>query len=280
MPCPKCRNPLVDTFSDCLRCFPFSDSVYYKNSAIKQLHDESILKTGSSLSYAVRQMIPYSENIKALIRGRDNSPVWNERRDLVYSKRSERSSGKFHVDAKLSHILSSGVGYCGEIAYCVVELAKMIPPLNGELYATELRFYDSHCFILLHQDRGTHDAVNSQGFESGEIVKDLKELSEITELRNAVIVDPWVYKSTKLTDWKRHMDHVNTFDASVYYRTRVWLQNNSGMLGEMLRNTDGHAIIKEAMKHCSYALSNRSVWSEYANGMPLHSIRKKMFGSW
>ncbi|QHS34508.1 hypothetical protein GW535_18715 (plasmid) [Piscirickettsia salmonis] len=39
----------------------------------------------------------------------------------------------------------------------------------------------------------------------------IKELSEKTELENAIIVDTWIYKATKLSNYKSHINYAKEF---------------------------------------------------------------------
>ncbi|QNR82316.1 hypothetical protein [Piscirickettsia salmonis] len=43
------------------------------------------------------------------------------------------------------------------------------------------------------------------------ISDNIKELSEKTELENAIIVDTWIYKATKLSNYKSHINYAKEF---------------------------------------------------------------------
>ncbi|ALA26728.1 hypothetical protein AVI51_16555 (plasmid) [Piscirickettsia salmonis] len=171
------------------------------------MNANQLLAIGAALVTAVRRNIKYSENLYLLT----GNSFFDERYKKVYSIREgiNATSGKIDEQAPSAYAkraLDHRVGFCSELSEVSTFLGSMLNKFEAPVYISVIKT-PLHAFCLIHQSSSLHQQTKSNVYISDNI----KELSEKTELENAIIVDTWIYKATKLSNYKSHINYAKEF---------------------------------------------------------------------
>jgi hypothetical protein len=88
-------------------------------------------------------------------------------------------------------------------------------PLDNQIYISKIETAQ-HAFCILHQSQNLA-SLQYKDF----IANDIENLSQQKDLKNAVIIDPWIYKATKLSDYLKHIQHAKNFIADGYFNGQI-----------------------------------------------------------
>ncbi|OAJ33381.1 hypothetical protein [Piscirickettsia salmonis] len=172
------------------------------------MNADQLLAIGAALVTAVRRNIKYSENLYLLA----GNSFFDERYTKVFFIREgiNATSGKIDEQAPSAYAkraLDHRVGFCSELSEVSTFLGSMLNKFEAPVYISVIKT-PLHAFCLIHQSSSLHQKTKSNVYISDNI----KELSEKTELENAIIVDAWIYKATKLSDYKSHINYAKEFE--------------------------------------------------------------------
>lgn len=181
------------------------------------MEDGKLLALAAALVYSVRYQVHSSDNIHALyttkMQTRHQQKISNAIRDM-------RSKSTSHIDNAL-HSLQTRVGNCGELCNITLLLASHVDKnslnisLDNQIYISKIETAQ-HAFCILHQSQNLA-SLQYKDF----ITNDLESLSQQKDLKNAVIIDPWIYKATKLSDYLKHIQHAKNFIADGYFNGQI-----------------------------------------------------------
>ncbi|MGJ3495473.1 hypothetical protein PsalN5692_04058 (plasmid) [Piscirickettsia salmonis] len=199
------------------------------------LDPDELLAIGAAMVSGVRKSIKYSENIKELYTDLESSPFKHKRQDKRRSLKEDFSfSGDYARKA-----LAEKVGYCDDLSVVAVHLGKLIHigDFSEPIYIS-LVSIPGHRFCLIHQSENLHLSREGEKLAGG-----LKELSEDPDLENAIIVDPWVYKASKLADCDKHFAHARTYRVEDFYNGAVNSNGHSQCIGNA--SARQHLVVEE-----------------------------------
>ncbi|MCF6808440.1 hypothetical protein L3V79_08580 [Thiotrichales bacterium 19S9-12] len=179
-----------------------------------QLISIAIVKT-------VREFVKYSDNL--CIINNSTSHELKDFRKSVYNKLEEiRHKGQSLSDNEIvTIVLNSQIGNCGECSRVAYRLAQLISiekfGSGDSIYISILFFTADHAICLLHQSETLASATNRQVLASN-----LEELLSHAELTNAVIIDPWSYRSLLLKNFKQYTEEYKFCEIGHLSTTKVF----------------------------------------------------------
>ncbi|MCF6764445.1 hypothetical protein L3V82_01585 [Thiotrichales bacterium 19S3-7] len=235
------------------------------------LEDNQLLAIGAAFVRATRKTIKYSENIEKLYEEHKESLYYYSRKAPV--DRAYMLQPSPERLAQLS--INSGAAYCDGLAAVILYMANMLnlkDKLADENVYLSLVTINNHTFCILHQ---SEKLAHSHGVSANSF----DELSKNPELKNAVIVDPWIYKATQLSDYKSHIKHADTYGVGHLYNSRIEDCKNCIKINdnlspknekeqELLNDFDSAYLDEiELLKQSS---------SEFAVGRKIESIKKEL----
>ncbi|MED7819142.1 MULTISPECIES: hypothetical protein [unclassified Francisella] len=162
--------------------------------------ESNLFNFSRCLVAAVRKQIKYSENIPALYqRNQENSSFVKYRRDSLNSFRF--STANLSNDHLAYYMLNNKirVGLCQDLATIVAFLSNYMESQIDNAYMTMIRT-DGHFFCIAHNNQSLNDNKHVTQLATG-----LDNLEEITYLSQAILVDPWLYKVSKISDIKEYI---------------------------------------------------------------------------
>ena len=177
------------------------------------MNPDELLALGAAMVSAVRESIPFSENQPEVYRDHIRGSFASER----IQKRDEINKKHYNWNRKYAQIaMQESVGLCDELSLISTMLASMIAFNSQEnLFVTAFQT-PTHAFCLLHQSPEI-----AQSHAKQLIAQDFRTLSENPKLKNAIIIDSWINKATKLLEYPKHVDHAQLFKVQEYYQGRI-----------------------------------------------------------
>ncbi|QIV95685.1 hypothetical protein EDC55_10834 [Allofrancisella inopinata] len=171
-----------------------------------------LLAIGTALVKTVRKYIKYSENIDSLYSGYKKNGFYISR---LYKFRELRSLSPSTPEEEGRVSLELGVGYCGELSFACLYIAQGLKKIKVNTFYLSFMNTAEHAFILAHTSLKLFNSTSSPEWV---YYKDnFHELSIDPELSNAVIIDPWIYKATKLSNYLEHLEHAELFQVGDFY---------------------------------------------------------------
>ncbi|MCF6766777.1 hypothetical protein L3V86_00145 [Thiotrichales bacterium 19S11-10] len=170
-----------------------------------------LMRIGVGLMFAVRNNLKYSTNTPALYEQVDLSSQYYKKLSQDFRALRSNLNNILHTRKHAELALKYRAGMCDEMGTVATYLGSMAVNTEEPVYITAL-FTPTHVFCLIHQDEALAKIDKRQKYVDG-----LKELSEVKSLKNAVIVDPWIYAVTCLSDWEKHIKHAESYDPSGFF---------------------------------------------------------------
>lgn len=175
------------------------------------IDSDELLAIGAALVETVRSQIKYSTNMNRegqLFDGLTNSKKYN---DLYHKFRSQKRKGSYIERAKKA--IDLGSGFCGELARAVLYIADMIDiNLSSKVYTTVLFIEPDHSLVLLH----TSERINLHP-DNSILCKELNDLQQNPDLKDSVLVDPWIYCAKKSVNINELLVQAESFNVLNYY---------------------------------------------------------------
>ncbi|WP_108652714.1 hypothetical protein [Dongshaea marina] len=172
-----------------------------------------LLAIGSALTTVARLHIKYSVNMvseRQLLRSKRNTYMYHEK----FQHLDELRKSTVQRPQKIAMALEHSVGCCGELCMICYEIADSYSfELTENLYITNLYTYHgdpesifNHSFLLLHQSGTLNQRVVNSSLRDVPVSSSMHTLSRSYQgLDNAVIVDPWIYAATPLSELTAHI---------------------------------------------------------------------------
>jgi hypothetical protein len=198
------------------------------------IDSDKLLAIGDALVRVVRNKIKYSENLDLLYSQTSTSGFFykKNREGLVYKNlHNIKNCPKRGLLA-----LKYGIGYCDELCLAILCICQYLSLTKIGICENEEPIFVSimdiirgpHAFILIHQSESLHEEVKSRKRENeGDrylkpICNNINELIKYGNLDNSVLVDPWIYKSTKLEDIDKHLMQAKAFGVyKKFYTNKI-----------------------------------------------------------
>ncbi|ODN42578.1 hypothetical protein [Piscirickettsia litoralis] len=178
---------------------------------------EELLAIGAALTKTVRKYIKYSENLFSLYRGHTNSSLYRSRRDMFQQTMKYRP---YTIDHAYQGF-KIGIGYCDGLCVAAAVLASRLDLNLTEkcyisIFAVSEGLTENHAFCIIHQDPLLHT------YKDNYLVSDdIHKLGLKARLKNGVICDPWIYKSSYLSDIDSHLGHAKLYNVTGYYEGEI-----------------------------------------------------------
>ncbi|ODN41487.1 hypothetical protein [Piscirickettsia litoralis] len=240
------------------------------------MNPDELLAIGAALVWAVRRSIKYSENIKSLYSGDlYNSSFRRDRKTEINKLRTDYAqSDEYAVKA-----LRTRVGLCAELSTVAVYLGKIIAVQikhEQKVYISKVGT-PKHSFCLIHQSKALFKSIAKR--VEAQSLQDLICLRG--DLKNAVIVDPWIYKASKLSNYKGHLEHAKLYGVEDFYKGKV---TNKVYSKEMhtkppkIKITESVHKALECFRLAYKDEKNKLIKNKYifAKGRKLASVRKDL----
>ncbi|ODN42574.1 hypothetical protein [Piscirickettsia litoralis] len=156
------------------------------------------------ISHLSRSYIPSSSNLKLIEEDTEKT------KDLEFLKSTNNVRTNV-IEQKPTDSIFVGYGTCGYLSFVMRYIARQIN-INGiykpgyNIYLTNLGL-NGHVYCLLHTSKNLYEQqCKLKGMEKLKLGR-FYHLATRADLKNAIIVDPWIYKVTPLTNWKNHIAH-------------------------------------------------------------------------
>ncbi|QIV94342.1 hypothetical protein [Allofrancisella frigidaquae] len=237
------------------------------------IDSDELLAIGAALVQTVRSKIKYSENIDNLYRGYKKSDFYKHRSkklEQIYTLHLPYTPQGKQV------YLKNGVGLCDELSLAILHIAQGLEEIKiGTFYLSLMSIYKKHVFLIAHNSLSL---ANNAAREWTKYKKSLRELKQDDELKNAVIIDPWIYKATKLSNLREHLEHAVLYDVLDYYRGNVMY------IGQHLEINPSSNIIKidkqyiDTFQEC-YKIQKEKLVNKrdsFAQGRRFSSVRRSL----
>ncbi|AJC49217.1 hypothetical protein SD28_06010 [Allofrancisella guangzhouensis] len=174
---------------------------------------DKFLTFGAALVKAIKSYIKYSDNLPKMV------PLFKP--ESAFSKNYKSNIEKACINPYASRErivfgLNNGIGRCGDLTVAAIHIARITPEIMFEE-----RFFISYCvienlhvFALIHQNESVFNASYKK-------YKNFQEILDIDYMQNAVIIDLWINKATKLQNYNDHLEHAYLYDAVKYYNNKI-----------------------------------------------------------
>ncbi|MED7819141.1 hypothetical protein [Francisella sp. 19S2-4] len=188
--------------------------------------ESNLFNFSRCLVAAVRKQIKYSENLHSLYKENFQSSYYKHRNDDQFTFRQRTCN--FNEEYLGFHIVRNQirVGRCLELSVLVCYLSSFMNSEIGDSYMTMV-YTHSHTFCLAHNSKEIHQMSMNMT-----IAESLTELSQKSNLQQAILVDPWIYKVSKLSDILEYQDTIKTFNVERYFSGSIKKSGYSKMISE------------------------------------------------
>ncbi|MCP3968196.1 MAG: hypothetical protein GY750_00720 [Lentisphaerae bacterium] len=169
---------------------------------------ELALAIGAALIDALRAQIKFSANILKI-----SSEF---RSDNLY--KFEKIGTSLVRNSPFCSALEAGHGYCGELSYAGLRVARYLKlsHLSG-WYISALYFKGDHLFLLIHEGK-----LTAMGYYD-KVADSFKDLNR--KYKGAVIVDPWIYTASRLSEHKQHLKIAESYGVLSFYSDIIVLDS-------------------------------------------------------
>lgn len=184
------------------------------------MDNNCLMAIGLAVVKTVRAEIKYSANMDSLFEKYVGSPMYNR----LYYGRYQLSfqnyfSNKYSKIAKKS--LQLKTGNCGELSRIAMYLLDMITTdVTKPIYTSILYISTDHSLLLLHQ--------NSKLYNRPDNTYLCRNIVYLKKLKNAVIVDPWLYTAVETTEVDKLLTTAENYNVKKHY-TGIVNINLNGM---------------------------------------------------
>ncbi len=221
---------------------------------------EKLMPIAVALSHMARIYIPTSFNL-SLKAGAD---------DYQITKASLDIRGRIFEDHYLS-VMHVGYGTCGYLSAMMRFIATHIKKpdeLAGKIYLTHILLMD-HVYCLLHSSQVLHEFGSDlkQSTATRVYAESLFEMASKSNLSDAIIVDPWIYKVTPLKDWLKHIEYAAQFDGTV---PKMYSQKNK--LGKEV------GMVQKVVGRPRDVIPKSVIVGEHYNKIHYEKVEQKMQG--
>ena len=231
------------------------------------------LPVATALLHTVREKIQFSANLDAIFSSRHPLDYmrYKMENDRFSIYQESNSSGQREL-RNTCLALERGIGNCGELSSAVLLIAKYFNVSLGEnFFLSKIRMDSGHNMVLLHQEskyRNTSSDSYSLGrFRRPQTISPpsskythLKDIVKQGEFSNSIIIDPWIYKVTKIDSLQEHIEQAVDFDVySKWYD--CGFEIISGSTIECMKS--GHRIINLPVEHKATIEKSLSVFNKY-----------------
>ena len=236
----------------------------------KMIDSNDLLAIGAALVQTVRSEIEYSTNMvskgqlfhglqqghifKKLENSKNNSLPFLTDPDFLRRNRilpwlansiSFLTDRSYSINDKIKKSLDLGIGNCEGLSIACLLIAKGLEKIrigkfylslmttkNPTVYAavedpTRLTFVLAHCSEKILGKRGKR----SGKFRPIEYADSFEHLATFDDLNNAVIIDPWIYKATRLKNYTQHLKHSKLYNVEDFYTGPIGLSRNFNLEG-------------------------------------------------
>ena len=173
---------------------------------------DELLAIGAALVDTVRSQIKYSDNMDKrgqLFDGLKDSYIYKD----LYHKFDYQVRRDSYIE-RAKKAIDLGAGFCGELARVVLYIADMIDiNLSSKVYTTVLFIEPDHALVLLH----TSERINLHP-DNSILCKELNDLQKNIDLKDSVLVDPWIYCATKSVNINELLIQAKSFNVLNYYK--------------------------------------------------------------
>ncbi|QIV94878.1 hypothetical protein [Allofrancisella frigidaquae] len=181
------------------------------------IDSDELLAIGAALVQTVRKYIKYSENIELLYSNYKASKFYKKRREEVIQ--IDNIPGLTYTPQGYGKVgLELGVGWCDELSLACLYIAQGSKKIRiGTFYLSLISTF-KHTFVLAHTSL---KLFNSTSPDWVYYKDNVHGLSIDPELSNAVIIDPWTYKATKLSNYLEHLEHAELFQVRDFFEGTI-----------------------------------------------------------
>jgi hypothetical protein len=181
------------------------------------ISSDELLAIGAALVQTVRSQIKYSYNMDEsgqLFDGLTNNYIYNDQ----YSKHPIYSAEPYTPKGMGKKSLEIRAGLCDSLVLACLYIAEGLEEIKINDFYLSFMATDKHVFALAHCSQ---NLFNSDSLEWTKYVDSFEDLSRCRDLSNAVIIDPWIYKASKLEDYSNHLQHAKLYRVSDFYDGQI-----------------------------------------------------------
>ncbi|KEI35450.1 hypothetical protein FRA_34c06650 [Francisella sp. W12-1067] len=185
------------------------------------IDSNELLAIGAALVETVKFYIPYSVNMVnkgQLFYQYKNTDFYKKlHNDMVDSRKDPTKLNGYIERAQAA--LSMGTANCGRLIAAAMYVSNLIETAyHEEIYVTEIiieREDNNHVVIILHQSELFFNLkkVNLSRFSNLESLYAKYE----NDLRNAIIVDPWIHTAVKLSEVNKLLESAKDYKVEDFY---------------------------------------------------------------
>ncbi|MBK2027922.1 hypothetical protein IB643_07130 [Allofrancisella guangzhouensis] len=184
------------------------------------LNSDELLAIGAALVQTVRTIIRYSDNMDEsgqLFDGLKQSHVYEE----LTSKYPIWRSNPYTPDGVGKKSLELGAGFCDSLSLACLYIAKGLEEIRIGTFYLSIMSTPTHVFVLAHTSLDLFKSSSGSSKMWRYYKKDFEALSNSVGFENAVIIDPWIYKATKLENYLEHLEHARLYQVQDFYDSDI-----------------------------------------------------------
>ena len=179
------------------------------------IDSDKLLVIGAALVQTVRSEIKYSTNMVSkgqLFDGLKQSYFFKELSlKVIYT--SPFAGVSYSINDLGKKSLDLGVGYCDGLSLACLYITKGLKEIRIDKFYLSLMETHRHTFVLAHCSQNLLDYRYTT-----KCANSFDDLAKHKGLSNAIIIDPWIYKATKLKNYTQHLDHSELYNVKKFYK--------------------------------------------------------------
>ncbi|AJC48947.1 hypothetical protein IB642_04040 [Allofrancisella guangzhouensis] len=195
------------------------------------IDSDELLIIGAALVQTVRHYIPYSMNMcerGQLFYEYTNTALYVKLRKDITDSRTVTQKPIGYIK-KAQAALSLGTANCGRLVDAAMYICNLIETAYHEqIYATEIMVgqkNNNHVVVILHQSEKLFKFRNGHKFTSNNLRNFYIEDKD--SLRNAVVVDPWIYRAVKLSESDKLLESAKNHNVEDFYIGIISITNKT-----------------------------------------------------
>ncbi|AXA34456.1 hypothetical protein [Francisella adeliensis] len=240
------------------------------------ISSDKLLAIGAALVDTVRSQIKYSFNMDEegqLFDGLNRTSIYKNMIKKVFALNNQNLAYTPEEIGKV--FLQNKTGVCDNLSLACLYIAKGLEKIKTDTFYLSLMGTPKHVFVLAHC---SHDLFHLRSRSWKKYTNSFKDLASKNDLSNAVIIDPWIYKASKLENYNNHLHHAELYSVNDFYNGKIEYINQHIIISSSspISTIDDKyiEIFNECYEIQKQKLANRR--DSFARGRRFSSVRRSL----